>query len=234
MIQYAVLLVLFIVLVVGVSIYWMYTRDKKRGAQKQTAALEMGFQLAKDVDQDLNKRIVQLHQKSKSQNLRVRNIYSRLESDCTLYLFDLLNYSGDSVTYLADGAIAVLSPSLHLPRFSIYPRIGDRNRVSGWANALLEKMAVTRMNRIVLGINPYFEKNYFLFGENEADVREFLTDYTLSYFSENRYWQIEAEGDLFTFANLESKRNIGANSQTDPRTRLQEVLNLFGLFRSNP
>jgi len=120
-----------------------------------------------------------------------------------------------------------------LPRFSIYPRLGDKGRLTGWANALLEKMAVSRMNRIVLGINPYFEKNYFLFGEDEAEVREFLTDYNLSYFSENKYWQIEAEGDLFTFANLESKRNITANSQADPRTRLQEVLLLFDLFQSN-
>ena len=233
MIQFAVLFVLFIVLLVGGLIYWMYTRDKKHSAQKQNAALEMGFQLLKEIDPDLTNRIVQLHQKSKGQNLRVRNVFERPQSDCTLYLFDLLDYSGDSVTYLADGAIAVLSPSLHLPRFSIYPRIGDRGRVSGWANALLEKMALSRMNPIVLGTNPYFEKNYFLFGENEQEVQEVLTDYNLSYFSEYKFWHIEAEGDLFTFANLEPRRNIGANPQTDPGAGLQEALNLFELFRSN-
>ncbi len=233
MIQYAVLLILFSVLVVGVIIYWLYTRAKKQSAQKQNAALEMGFQLEKEVEPELTNRIVQMHQKSKSQNLRVRNIYKRTQSDCTLYLFDVLDYSGDSVTYLVDGAIAVLSPSLHLPRFSIYPRIGDRSRVSGWANALLERMALSRMNPIVLGTNPYFEKNYFLFGENEEEVEEFLTDDNLNYFNEYKFWQIEAEGDLFTFANLESRRNVGASLQTDLGSRLQEALNLFELFRSN-
>jgi len=231
--QYAVLFILLIVLVVGVSIYWLYARDKKRSLQKQNLALELGFQLVKDIDPGLTSRIVQFHQKSKSQNLRVRNVFTRAQSDCTLYLFDLLDYSGDSVTYLVDGAIAVLSPSLHLPRFSIYPRIGDRSRVSGWADALLEKMALSRMDRIVLGTNPYFEANYYLFGGNEQEVREFLTDDNLSYFSEYKFWQIEAGGDLFTFANLESRRNMGANLQTDPRTRLQEALNLLDLFRSN-
>ena len=201
--------------------------------QKQNAALAMGFQLVKDIDPDLTNRIVELHQKSKSQNPRVRNVFTRAQGDCNLYLFDLLDYSGDSVNYLVDGAIAVVSPSLHLPRFSIYPRIGDRRRVSGWANALLEKMALSKMDRIVLGTNPYFETNYYLFGENEQEVRDFLTEDNLSYFSEYKYWQIEAEGNLFTFANLESRNNMRANLQADPRARLQEALNLFELFKSN-
>ena len=128
MIQYAVLFVVFIVLVVGVSIYWLYTRDKKRSVQKQNAALEMGFQLAKDVDPDLTNRIVQLHRKSKSQNLRVRNVFTRPQSDCTLYLFDLLDYSGDSVNYLVDGAIAVLSPSLHTAAFQHLSKDWRRSR----------------------------------------------------------------------------------------------------------
>ena len=61
MIQFAVLFVLFIVLLVGVFIYWMYTRERKRSVQKQKAVLEMGFQLVKEVDPDLTNQIVQIN-----------------------------------------------------------------------------------------------------------------------------------------------------------------------------
>jgi hypothetical protein len=61
MIQFAVLFVLFIVLLVGVFIYWMYTRERKRSVQKQKAVLEMGFQLVKEVDPDLTTQIVQIN-----------------------------------------------------------------------------------------------------------------------------------------------------------------------------
>jgi hypothetical protein len=61
MIQFAVLFVLFIVLLVGVFIYWMYTRERKRSVQKQNAVLEMGFQLVKEVDPDLTTQIVQIN-----------------------------------------------------------------------------------------------------------------------------------------------------------------------------
>jgi hypothetical protein len=231
--QLAVLFILLIIIAIGVSIYFMYNRDRKRGVEKQTAALDMGFQLVKEVDPSLTDRIIQFYKKSKGQNLRVRNVFERSESDATLYLFDLLDYSGESVNYLADGAIMVVSPSLRLPRFSIYPKLGDRSHVSGWADALLEKIATRQMDQIVLGKNPYFEKNYFLTGENEAEVREFLTEYILSHFNDQKFWRIEAGGDLFTFSNLDSRRNIDAGSPLELRDRQQEALSLFELFRAS-
>jgi hypothetical protein len=233
MTQLAVLFILLIILAIGVVIYTMYNRDRKRGAEKQNAALEMGFQLIKEVDPNLTNRIVQFYRKTKGQNLRVRNVFERSENDATLYLFDLLDYSGESVSYVADGAIAVMSPSLNLPRFSIFPKLGDKSRITGWADALLEKMATREMEPIVLGTNPYFEKNYFLTGESEAEVREFLTGTILSHFSEQKFWRIEAGGDLFTFSGPVFRRNKVAENQMDPRTRLQEALSLFELFKNN-
>jgi hypothetical protein len=224
---------LLIVLAIGVVIYFMYSRERKRGAEKQTAALEMGFQLIKEVDPSLTGRIVQFYKRKQRQNLRVRNVFKRIESDAAIYLFDLLDYSGETVSYLADAAIAVVSPSLHLPRFSIYPKLGDKSHVSGWADALLERADAKRADRIVLGKNPYFEQNYFLTGENEQEVREFLTNTILSHFSDQKLWRIEAGGDLFTFSSLGSTRNISAGSPLEPHERLQEALGLFDIFRDN-
>lgn len=181
---------------------------------------------------DLLRKVIRLHQRQAHQSIEFRNLFQKGEPDATFYLFDLQDNSGDSSDLTAEGVIAVLSPLLKLPRFSIFPKVDMQGKFAELANRFLTWAIARSATHIPFEANPHFERRYMVCGEDERAVRHFLSDYHLSRLSRGEYWQIEAEGDLFTLSKVDFSSGM-KNRETDLRERLREARMLFDLFRES-
>lgn len=228
----AAIVIAIILALILLSVIWMVSSDRKRKTEKSFIASELGFYPMETPEDHFFRKVVHLHQKQAHQCLELRNLYQKKEADATFYLFDLIESSGDSSDLMAEGVIAVNSPLLNLPRFSIFPKIDMEGKFAELANRFLTWAVEQSSNRIVFETDPHFERRYMVCGEDERAVKQFLSDYHLSRLSRGEYWQIEAEGDMFTLSKVEftSREN---NKVADLSERLREARMIFDLFRQS-
>jgi cbb3-type cytochrome oxidase subunit 3 len=219
------LLVLAILALFALIVFWMFWTERKNRRDRKQIAKGLGFKPLDELDDLTYTKLIKFHQHTDSQELMVENVAEKVEGDTRWILFDLVDHSGDSNSTLVDGGIAAFSERLHLPRFSLFPRLAEKGRLNDIANRFLEMLIEKRTNRIHMGTNPHFEERYFLLGDDVPEITSFLDDYRLSRLSQSTYRHLEADGDCFTYSRFvfasQGKRDRRADLKRDlAETRL--------------
>jgi hypothetical protein len=224
------LLVLAILTFFALIVIWMIWTDRKKQRGREQIAEVLGFTPLNELDNLTSSKLIRFHQHSESQDLMIHNVAEKVEGDARWVIFDLLDHSGDSNSTLVDAGIAAFSENLHLPRFSLFPRLAEKGRLNDIANRFLEMLIEKRSNRIQLGTNSHFVERYFLLGDDVPAIRSFLDDYRLSRLSQSTYRHLEAEDDCFTYSRFVFATKGKRDRQADLKQDLAEARMLLELF----
>jgi len=188
---------------VALAVAAMVRSERRRVAARKQSALRLGFSEVREPETQLLERICRLHQKTGDQTIEIANVYQQSGPDYELYLLDVRDHSGDSSDLVLDGGLAVVSSRLHLPRFTLCPKIVQPGRIAALANVVLERLARRAGTEVGFPTCPEFEARYFVVGPDEAGIRDLFSDRVLSRLSETQHWMIEGEGEFFTFDRFE-------------------------------
>jgi hypothetical protein len=201
-VEFQSLLILGVISVFALALNWMIRTERRKRCDRQQIAAALGFTPIEELDDVTVSQLIRFHQHTHTQELIVRHAAERIEAGTRWLLFDLVDHSGDSNSTLVDAGVAVISEKLQLPRFSLFPRLGEKGRLNDFANHFLEMLIEKRRNRIRLATNAHFEERYFLLGDDEPAITEFLDDYRLSRLGQATYRHLEAAGDCFSYSRF--------------------------------
>jgi hypothetical protein len=221
-----------VVLLFILAFLWTVSRQKEKSRRVLSRALALGFEPVEEGDDKLLKRLSELHKKFGHQEIEIRNLYRRRGSDYQLYLFDLWDASGDSVDQIQESCIAVVSPLLDLPRFSIFPKLERDDFLSELVDRVFNAVISRSMSVIGFENHPAFDDRYYVAGEGGDAIRALLSDHVLWRLSRDKFWHVEAGGDLFTFAKFDLGSFGKLSGEVDLKERVKEALIVFDLFRT--
>jgi hypothetical protein len=219
-----------VILLFVLAFIWTISRQKEASKSALNQAVELGFEPLEEGEQTLLERLVELHEKFGHQEIEIRNLYRRRGPDYQLYLFDLWDVSGDSVDRIQENGIAVVSPLLILPRFSVFPKLEGDGLLPSFVNLVFNAVISRKMSVINFENYPAFDDRYYVAGEDENAIRVFLSDHVQRRLSRDPFWHIEAGGDLFTFAKFDLASIGKVRVEDDLKERVREAMIIFGLF----
>lgn len=144
------------------------------------------------------------------------DVYEKADTHGGLYVFDLVSTGLRSYVWFGAGMIAVVSPYLNLPYFSV----AARRSPAGVANEIFRNIGESfnvftseygSLRRLSLEDYPDLDKLLLIMVENEFATRQFLTDdhlSSLSWLANKEYpMQIECGGDCFALRPLQAPAN---------------------------
>ena len=214
------------VLASALVIYFKLKSRKEAIRQKQKI-LGMGFREIDPPDPAFVANLIRLSQMTPGQ-LNVSNVFYRRDLECELYLFDMWDTTGEDDVH--NGGVAILSDQLHLPRFTLIPRIPSEGGLSDLANSLLDKIPIPGIKNIPIENDPQFARNYRLLGKDEDDVRHFFDETKLRILDDTSYWMIEAEGNMFIFDK--QKLDPAHKKINNPvEERIRDAMTAFQILR---
>jgi hypothetical protein len=215
-------------------ITWVIRSARERKAARAREAAALGFRPMAPADPDVVGRIAALHRRSPGHALDVRELWCQERGFQTLYLFDLVDRSAQDAGPTAERAIAVVSAALHLPRFSLLPRIEGEGMLGALGNLLLERFATPAGEPLAFPSSPAFERRYTLAAADEQAARRFFTAERLAGLGETRFWMVEGENDTLTLHTLDLDLARGRRKAPDLAERLRAAERAAALFADAP
>jgi len=228
-----ILSLLLVSVVVGLFItiiYFAITSERKRKKKKQETLLSLGFHPVRELDSGLLDTLKLLYQKRDHQKLELKEFYTRKTGDYDIFLYEVWDNSGNDTDLQDAWGLAIQSPYLDLPRFTLVPRIDMPGKFASLANRFIEHLVSKQAHKIVFDQYVPFSKRYMVVGENESAIRQFFSDRVLDRLSETEYWQVDADHHLFTYSQFEFKRGKQPGNLEQLNQRLENIKNLFQLF----
>lgn len=192
--------ILFLIVFVSIFAGMIYlairtsSNDKK---EKQELASALGFTPI-EAHAALLAKISQLYQRGKSK-YEMRNVFHKKLPDGEMYLFDLVETSGEDDSWTETQAVAIISSYLKLPHFALFPKADQKYALSGVANKILEWGVSFVGKPIPFPEFPAFNDKYVV-TSNEPDLtRIYLDANLLRYFSQTQMYMLHAYGRYFHF-----------------------------------
>ncbi|MGB9631743.1 MAG: hypothetical protein ACPL8I_00300 [Chloroflexaceae bacterium] len=226
-----VVVALLIALVFGVMLIGSIAITRKDRAKKAQAAQALGLAPVAQPDAALAERIFALHRPAwGTATYELRNVWRRPLADGELFLFDLVDTSGDGDSITAHQAVAIRSATLHLPPFMFYPKVDTQQyALGGLANRIVE-WAVARVGQPVSFPDyPAFAARYTVTSDDPPAVRRFFDERLANYFATTRFYTLHAAGNLFVFAEIGPGLKTG--DQSHLARRIDRALEMYHLFR---
>ena len=222
-----VAIVITFLLIIGGFIFLAIQSSRKDLEAKQQTAQNMGFTPA-TADAALRDKISTLYQRSGVQNrYELRNVSQKRTPDGDIYLFDLINTSGEDDSATENQAVAIVSPYLKLPQFTFFPKSDEKYKLSGLANMVLEWGTSMLGNPVPFPEFPAFNARYIVSSNQPDLVRGFLDESIARYFSQTQMYSLHASGNIFTFSEMEPRFNT-----SDPNSMNQRVNRAMEIFRT--
>lgn len=196
-----VLIALAIVVLVGMSIFWVVRFGRKQSAQRLERARSLGFSPLGELVPDVLERVTHLYRSNQQQQIQLQNIFEQRRTDASFYLLDILDTAGDDTSNLGEEVIVIISSYLALPRFTIIPMIKMEGRLGGLMNIAIDKlmdMLGTRqgLERVQFDQYPEIDKRFIIFGDDPVEIRNFFTNsYMSGFFDIKPKYEIDAGGD---------------------------------------
>jgi len=211
----------------GGMVYFAISTTRKEAEQKKQAAQSLGFSSI-ETDANLLEKLSALYRRPGAQTrYDLRSLSRRVTPDGEMYLFDLVDTSGDDDSWTEKQAVAIVSPYLKLPPFAIFPKADQKYALSGLANKVLEWGMSFVGSQVEFPEYPEFESRYIVTSNESSDwVREFFDQRLADYFSRTPMLMLHAADDLFTFSEM------GTKLESDPTVLSQRVNRALEIFRA--
>jgi hypothetical protein len=178
-------------------------RREAQAASRATELISSGFTPVQTPDVRLVAAIKGLRRGSTApEQLDVTHLFHRPMSGGDLYVFDLEDGSGDSIT-VTNGVVAIVDPLLKLPRLALVPAPGGSEAMTGSAimrlvgDVMNRALAQRGLSRVTLADDGGLGKRYLIVAEDAAAAGAVLPQERCAELAslESTY-AMEAEGDL--------------------------------------
>ncbi len=219
-----------IISIMGLIVYQMFNAGKKRQRHKNETRAAHGFHLVDLPEAELVQRLISLHQKREHQRLGIKDLAVRNESDFRFYTYDILDTSGNDSHRHEEWVLAILSPYLKLPRFTLIPKIDMPGKLASLANHFLEKLTVKHAHKINFDSHEQFSRRYMVTGNNDEDIRRLFNEQVLNHLSNTIFWLVEGDGDLLTFSRFQFNRQGNKNRMENLGEKINEGRSLFNMM----
>ncbi len=225
------LAVLFIVLVFVGMLWFTVTASRKEKEAKAQMARMLGATPVPQPDAALVEKIDALYRTPWAASRYVlRNVSRRTLPDGEMFLFDLVDNSGDGDSITENQAVAIRSTTLRLPPFQFYPKLDTSKYALGkLANTIVEWGASKVGAPVNFPEYPAFQARYSVTSSDPQAVTQFFDERLARYFAGTEYYSLHAGGDLFVFAEVEPGFN--AKDQSHLSRRINRALEIYRLFQ---
>ncbi|MBI5953839.1 MAG: hypothetical protein HY865_19470 [Chloroflexi bacterium] len=196
--------------------------------KKRQIAQSLGFSPV-EADSKLTNQIAILYRRPGAQTrYELRNVSRRVIPDGEMYLFDLVDTSGEDDSWTERQAVAIISPHLNMPPLNLFPKADQKYAISGLANKVLVWGMSFMGTHIDFPEYPEFASRYIVSSNEATDwVRGYFDQHLAGYFSRTKMFMIHAAGNIFTFSEMGTK--LG---DRDPSVISQRVNNALDIFRA--
>lgn len=222
-----------IILVVGLSLFgvlvvFIFRSSRQANKSERLLVTQLGFTPI-EPDATMIAKLTALYQQDRpGHHLKLQRVAQRAIPEGNLLLFDMVDTDGEEDTWLANYAVAVISPRLNLPHFVLYPKAGQDTWLANLAGRVVE-WAVARLGEPVpFPEYPEFQQRYAMIANEPDAVRHFFTKTRLEQLAQTRYYAIRASNDLFAF--FENAPQLWAFNHSTLSQRIERALQLLDLF----
>jgi hypothetical protein len=198
-------------------------RARAANEERRRTLQVLGFEPLAPPPAEVTEPIVALHGGKKT----LARVFERRGSADRLYLFDLRDSSGEGSVH---EALAVFSPRLDLPRFTISPRLEGGGRLVALGNRVIEMRARRRGPAVEFPSHPEFARRHFVNAPDAESVHRLLTSQRLDRLTPLGQIVVEAEGRVFSVQRIRLGRRAWA--RTDPHKVAERVHEAEELLRA--
>ena len=224
----APLLTLGIIILFGILVVFLIRMEKAEKSRKSQQALNIGFTPI-EPDQSLLVRISQLYQTKKGiTSFELRNVSHKGIPDGEMYLFDLVNTSGEEDSVVEEQAVAVFSQYLDLPEFTIFPQLDIKGTGGRIVKSLLSWVVSKAGDPVDFSDHPRFQQRYLVSSGDSQETRNFLDDRKLHLLAKVRLLCIHAGGDIFVLSTFDQAVNPRNNESISKR--ISKALDVYQIF----
>ncbi len=215
----------------GLMIYLVIFSRRKDLESKRQVAQQLGLAPVQP-DALLTEKISALYRRPGAKSrYELRNLSRKLLSDGEMYLFDLVDTSGEDNSWVENQAVAVVSSFLNLPPFSFFPKSDEKYALSGLANQIVEWGLSKMGSPVTLPEFPAFAARYVVSSSEPEATRRFIDEPIARYFSHTQMYSIHAGGEVFTFSEMNPRLDL-RNPENLSR-RVNCALEIFHLFQKS-
>jgi hypothetical protein len=198
--------------IIGLFVFvlaWVIYSTRQQKAYRAELAQTLGFTPLEEPDPSILEKIVSVHPRYGTPRYSLKNVSRRSFPYGTIYLYDLLEAGGESVSMVENAAISIFAPGMDLPRFMTYPRLDMGGKLAGWANQLIENLIEAQgFTELDLEKFPDFEKKYFLFAEDEVAINALFSTPLIELLVREVNISIAAGGNVISFSRPDFKNLI--------------------------
>jgi hypothetical protein len=224
-----VLVVVGILLLFSLVVYSMILSARKDVAKKAEIALSLGFS-AWNPDHNLLEQMVSVQPPDRwNDRYELKNVFRKSVPEGLMFLFDLINISGDEGGQTETQLVAVISPELNLPHFALFPQADVQGWAAGVANRVM-KMAIGHSAALLeFSENPDFQKKYLLATWESETARRFFDPQVLAGMAQTRLLNVYARGNLFILSSLDpSLKSLDQRMIAD---RIDKAVQVFHILQ---
>jgi len=220
----AILFLIGFIVVFGWFLYTFTQSSRKEKETKQLLTQSLGFS-SFEADRSLAGKISSLYQRPGSKNnYQLRHVSRRLIPDGTMFLFDLVDRSGNDDSWVERQAVAIISPSLKLPPFALFPKSNPKYALSGLANQVVEWGMSKIGEPVAFPQYPALGERYVITSRDPEGLRVFMDESLARFFGQTEMYTIHAAGDMFTFAEMDPNfKTADIQSMTRRVNRAMEI-----------
>ncbi|WKZ35135.1 MAG: hypothetical protein QY332_16090 [Anaerolineales bacterium] len=208
---------------------WIVTMSiqssRKEKETKKQVIQSLGFS-SSEADESVSEKIYSLYHRTWSKNsYQLRNVSRRLIPDGEMFLFDLVDTSGEDDSWTERQAVAIISPSLNLPPFAFFPKSNQKYALSGLANRIVEWGMSKIGEPVAFPQYPALAERYVITSQDSDGLRLFMDESLARFFGQTEMYMLHAAGNIFTFAEMDPNFKI-ADIQSMTR-RLNRAMEIF-------
>lgn len=231
-----VVIVLVIVALFGLIIFQMIRLEARSRDKKLQISRSLGF-TPLEPGPDLVQTLSALYKSLRAEgslpagdNFELHNVFQQTLPDGEMYLFDLVETSGEDDSNLENQAVAVISPHLDLPPFLIFPKTDREGALAEAANKVLGWLIAQMGQPVDFSKFPEFQSRYLVSSPDPDATRLFLDEGRIRRLAKTRLLTVHAGGNIFTCSQIsELARPLSREILT---ARVHQAKDLFFMFRS--
>ncbi|MCX7755023.1 MAG: hypothetical protein N2117_07230 [Anaerolineales bacterium] len=221
-----------LMLLLFAGIIWLaVTAARKERESKAQIAQMLGMTPLPQPEPALLEQIAPLYRTALGvEKYKLRHVSRRILPDGELFLFDLVDTSGDGESTTENQAIAIRSDTLRLPPFQLYPKLDTKKyALGGLANAVVAWSIAKVGTPVQFPESPAFQARYAVTSTDPEAVRRFFDEAKTRYFASTENYTLNAGGHLFTFAEVDLS---GKKDELERISRrINRALEIYRLFR---